>query len=123
MKLIELQNVNLLKRSLDVYTKQQEAIAKNIANANNPNYKRVNTDFSSVLKTRLQGVLKADDPRHIANPQPVQSKALENSEESKVELTREMGALAENQIRYEFASKALGRTYRLLSMSITGKSQ
>ncbi len=124
MKIFELQNLNLLKKSLDVYTRQHEAIAKNIANANNPNYKRVNTDFSSELKARMEGILKADNPRHIAMPTPVESKLKENDTTQKeVDLTREMGALAENQIRFEFASKVLAGKYRLLGQSITGRTQ
>ncbi len=121
MKLFELENVQLLKKSLDVYTKQHEAIAKNIANANNPEYKPMNTDFSSVLKTRMAESLRTADPRHIGQPKSVESKAGSASGNSEVDVTREMGALAENQIRFEFASKTLARVYRALSMSITGK--
>ncbi|APF18214.1 flagellar basal body rod protein FlgB [Caldithrix abyssi] len=124
MRIFELQNLNLLKKSLDVYTRQHEAIAKNIANANNPNYKRVNTDFSSELKARLEGVLKTEKAGHIAMPTQVHSKLSEkDAAQKEVDLTREMGALAENQIRFEFASKVLAGNYRLLSQSITGRSQ
>ena len=124
MKIFELQNLNLLKKSLDVYTKQHEAIAKNIANANNPNYRRMNTDFSSELKARMEGVLKADNERHIATPSAVQSKAKEkDATQKQVDLTREMGELAVNQIRFEFASKVLAGTYKILQASITGRTQ
>jgi len=51
MKLFDIPKINLIKRSLDVYDKQHQAISKNIAHANDKNYKRVNTDFSKVLKT------------------------------------------------------------------------
>jgi len=124
MKVFELQNLGLVKKSLDVYTKQHEAIAKNIANANSPNYRRVNTDFSAELRTRMEGILKADKDRHIAMPTQVQSKVKENdSSQKEVDLTREMGELAENQIRFEFASKVLAINYRMLNASITGKTQ
>ncbi len=124
MRVFELQNLNLIKKALDVYTKQHEAIAKNIANANNPNYKRVNTDFSQELKMRMEGTLKADNERHIAMPSPVQSKLKENDpQRNEVDLTHEMGSLAENQIRFEFASKVLAMNYRLLNESITGKNR
>ena len=38
MKIFNSKHIQLLKKSLDVYGKQHEAIAKNIANANNPDY-------------------------------------------------------------------------------------
>jgi flagellar basal-body rod protein FlgB len=123
MKIFETPNLGLLKKSLDVYTTQHEAIAKNIANANNPNYQRANTDFSAVLKNNLNARLKADNPRHIAFPKPVQSKADELSKDKEVDITREMGLLAENQIRFEFSSKVLGMMYRQLSLSIKGHGE
>jgi len=38
MKIFNTQGLQLVKKSLNVYTKQHEAIAKNIANANNDDY-------------------------------------------------------------------------------------
>ncbi len=123
MKIFETPNLGLLKKSLDVYTAQHEAIAKNIANADNPDYKRVNTDFSQVLKTNMSGKLKVDNPRHIGNPKPVESKADEKSKDTQVDITREMASLAENQIRFEFASRVLSINYRMLNTSITGQER
>jgi len=123
MKIFETPNLGLLKKSLDVYTAQHEAIAKNIANADNPDFKRVNTDFSQVLKTNMRGKLKVDNPRQIANPKPVESRADEKSKDTQVDITREMASLAENQIRFEFASKVLSINYRMLSTSITGQER
>ncbi|RLD12375.1 flagellar basal body rod protein FlgB [candidate division KSB1 bacterium] len=120
MKIFDTQALGLLKKSLDVYTAQHEAIAKNIANADNPDYKRANTDFSQVLKTNMNAHLKVDNPRHIGNPKPVESKADEKSKDTQVDVTREMASLAENQIRYEFASRVLSINYRVLGISIKG---
>ncbi len=120
MKLFNTDNIHLLKKSLDLYAKEHSAIAKNIANANNPNYKRVNTDFSKVLRSNLERTLKTTDPRHISEPE-IPERKNQNDAHSEVDISQEMGQLAENQIRYEFASKALNRTYRMLLSGITGR--
>ena len=55
-------------------------------------------------------------------------KALSYSSHKKIQSTllsmlREMGLLAENQIKYEFATRALSRMYKGISTSITGKTR
>ena len=121
MKIFNTPNIALLKKSLDVYTKQHEAIAKNIANANNSAYKPEKTDFSELLKNNMEHALKTTNPRHIAHTQEPERELDNNGAEKTVDISREMGELAENQIRYDFASRALNRTYRGLFGAITGK--
>ena len=121
MKIFNTQSFQLLKKSLDVYSKQHEAIAKNIANANNNAYDRADTDFSKVLKQDLDRTLKVTDPKHIqSSVTPDPKNPL--SKKEKVDVNREMGELAENQIRYDFSARVLNRKYRGLSQSITGRT-
>jgi len=124
MKIFNSNNIQLLKKSLDVYGKQHEAIAKNIANANNPDYSRVKTDFSDVLKTNVQGQMRVTHSKHISQTnEPLRfSAGNEESTKEKVDMSVEMGELAENQIRFDFVSRTLTRAYRALNMSITGRS-
>ncbi len=121
MKIFNTENINLLKKSLDVYGKQHEAIAKNIANANNPEYKRADTDFSNTLKKNIERTLKTTDPRHIAEPKTPTGKGRDSGEEE-IDLSREMGELAENQIRYDFSARMLQKTYQILNLSIKGRN-
>lgn len=121
MKIFNTPNIALLKKSLDVYARQHEAIAKNIANANNPEYKPEKTDFSELLKNNMEHTLKTSNPRHIAHPQDQDGELDTNGSPKSVDISREMGELAENQIRYDFAARALNRTYRGLFGAITGK--
>jgi flagellar basal-body rod protein FlgB len=124
MKIFNSKNIQLLKKSLDVYEKQHEAIAKNIANANNAEYTRVKTDFSDVLKTNVQGKMRVTNSKHINQmSEPLRiSAGNENSTKERVDMSKEMGELAENQIRFDFVSRTLARAYRALNMSITGRS-
>jgi flagellar basal-body rod protein FlgB len=122
MKIFNTNSIQLLKKSLDVYSKQHEAIAKNIANANNDAYSRTDTDFSKVLQHDLDRNLKVTNKKHIQSSNtPAQKSPSEMSKKEKVDVNREMGELAENQIRYDFAARVLNRKYRSLSQSITGR--
>jgi len=120
MKIFETSKVQLLKKSLDVYTRQHEAIAENIAHANDDNFTRVKTDFGNVLKKDLDQSLKVTDPRHIADSPTPETHGRPHLHE-KIDVSREMGELAANQIRFDFAARLLNRTYRDLNMSITGR--
>lgn len=122
MKIFNTKQINLVKKSLDVYQRQHEAIAKNIAHANDPDYNRVKTDFSQVLKSSLSGPMRVTNEKHISQTFEPLRKSSESSEAERVDVSADMGALAENQIKYEFASRALSRIYRGLNLSITGRS-
>lgn len=115
----------LLKKALDVYQKQHEAISKNVANASNDNYKRTNTDFTSELQNAQtsNSQLKTTNSKHISSNDNSPSLLNEKKEGNTVDITREMGLLAENQIKYEFATRALSRMYKGISNSITGKTR
>jgi flagellar basal-body rod protein FlgB len=122
MKIFELPNIQLLKKSLDVYSRQHEAIAQNIAHANDDSYKRVKTDFGSVLKNDLSRRLKTTDPRHIAEPVMPEPHGVPNHT-AKVDMSQEMGELAVNQIKYDFAARNLTRAYQMLNTGITGRNR
>ena len=114
----------LLKKALNIYQKQHEAISKNVSNASNENFKRVDTDFSSELNNvqNTTSSLKTSNAKHLSGSNNVNSTPNDNTEGS-VDITREMGLLAENQIKYEFATRALSRMYKGISTSITGKTR
>ncbi len=114
----------LLRKALNIYQKQHEAISKNVSNASNENYNRVNTDFSSQLNNAKNSTpsLKTSSAKHLSGSNNENSNSNKNSQGS-VDITREMGLLAENQIKYEFATRALSRMYKGISTSITGKTR
>ena len=128
MKINNLKHNLILKRALNVFQRQNEAIAKNIKNVNKPNYKRVNTDFSQDLTTATselqyqQKSLRTSHERHLDEGPPWESKLpIKGSDGTEVDLPIEMAELAENQIKYEFTTRMLNRLYRGISTSITGR--
>ena len=122
MKIFNTENSILMKKSLDVYTRQHEAIAENIANADEPDFNRVKTDFSNMLKDTVYRTLRTTDERHIAEPDTPERRGLAGTKDEEIDLTREMSELAENQIRYDFAARVLRKNYQMLNMSIAGRS-
>ena len=124
MNILSSKNIQLYKKALDVYEKQHEAIAKNIANANNPEFKKLKTDFSDVLESNMEGKMRTTDSRHIAQIAEPLRKSADNAgaKEPEIDVSVEMGDLAENQIRYQFVTRALAKTYQALNMSITGRN-
>jgi len=116
------EKVNLMKKALGTYQKQNKAIAQNVANASNPDYQRTNTDFSKVLKSvSSQANLKVTNEKHISFSNFGGEGTDPEKKGGTVDITREMAELAENQIRNDFVSQVLGRTYRSIQTSITGK--
>ncbi len=124
MKIFNTANMGLLKRALDVYNKQHEALAENIANAHNPEFERRKTDFSKELDATGASRLKTTDPRHLGSPVYPEGPFFMDDEKEggPVDLPQEMGELAINQIRYDFVSRVLNRMYRKLNASITGRT-
>ncbi len=121
MKIFNTEKIQLFKKALNVYYKQHKAIAQNVAHAHDNTYRPVKTDFSEQLQTAVAEKLKKTDPRHLNSRGPGEFPSLEKTRE-RVDLNKEMGVLAENQIRFDFVSRILSRTYKSLNTSITGRT-
>ncbi len=125
-KLLTTAYTNLLKKATHVYGEQHAAIAKNVANVNTDNYKRINTDFSEKLQSAVNNSgVKTSREKHIAHSSwggESQIGDVENPEGT-VDLAREMTDLSVNQIRFEFVTRALARHYSGISTAIAGRNR
>ena len=111
-----------VKNAVDIYNRQHNAISKNIANVNDPFYKRNKTDFSAELKkAQDNSPLKNSNPKHIMTPHYEATLFPAEKGEDMVEITKEMADLAENQIRNEFATKRLSSYFKKMELSIKGR--
>ncbi len=121
MEILNTNNNQLLRRAVQVYDKQHRAISENIANVNNPDYQRKNTDFSAELEG-IQNVsrMKISHEKHMMSEESSAMQSLDGKEQG-VDLTEEMGHLAQNQIKHEFAAMVLQRYYSGLSTAISGQ--
>lgn len=127
--------IPLLNRALDAYTLRQKTIAKNIANATTPNYRPERVRFEEEFQ-KIQGVAARGmktSSTHIPSGAPTSGEIegkVEDADvpkpevfasgESHVSLDNEMAELAQNQIRFRFASKMMGRYFKGLQGAIKG---
>lgn len=127
----------LMNKALDTYALRQRTIAKNIANVDTPDYKPERVRFEEYFNTPEVSLQAAEtDSMHIpagkVNPSTVQGEVEESaipapevyfSGENHVNIDKEMSQLAENQIRFRFASQMTGKFFKGLNSAITGAGQ
>lgn len=127
----------LMNKAMDAYALRQRTIAKNIANVDSPDYRPERVRFEEYFQSQ-EVVLKgnATDTMHIPAGKPDEGAVKGNVEESAipapevyftgenhVNIDKEMSALAENQIRFRFASQMTSRYFKGLNSAITGAGQ
>jgi flagellar basal-body rod protein FlgB len=125
----------LLNRGLDAYALRQKTVASNIANATTPDYKPQNVKFEEFFNDAVEtekGVvtnekhipigMEAQDSDVEAQVQtpPVPEPEVYFSGDSHVNIDKEMANLAQNQIKYRFAARAVHAYFQDLQNAITG---
>ena len=130
--------IDLISKNLDLRAKNQMYIAANVANAETPNYRAKTFSFEDQLKDALKnkdaGFMAAvpANPRHI--PLKGIARKLDDVDgtvdESQanglgrdgngVDLEREMGRMAENQILYNASIQILAKKFDDLKYAIKG---
>ena len=123
-------SVKLLQNLLDYTSEKNRVIAKNIANIGTEGYQRQDVVFKEILNESSNSLLKTDNSKHLSG-------LAESSNASKFEyitdksdsmdsginnvsIEKEMSELAENTLRFKFASKKVGDYYRNLQRVIKG---
>ncbi len=136
MTMFDATRVPLLARALDAYAMRQKVIAENIANIETPGYKPKTVSFERELADAMNGAAlpgTVTDPRHLplgtggTERQPRVEEAVPAGKSgapggtNPVDIDSEMTDLAVNQIRFRFAARLLGETFRGLQKSIRGQ--
>ncbi|WP_161080288.1 flagellar basal body rod protein FlgB [Duganella sp. CY15W] len=116
--MIDSSTVSLLSLALDAAGLRQQAIARNIANANTPGYQRVGVRFEEQVAA-LQQVLAQDQRPTLASLaayRPALTPVGEAGEP--VALEMEMAALSENTLHHQALLKALNKHFSLIGTAI-----
>ncbi len=137
MKIFDSTKIPLLGKALDTYAMRQRVIASNISNISTIGYKSKSVEFEEQMTNALQqqslqpktttarhinGSISSAaglDPVIVENPAPAIADPL-LSGVNNVDVDQEMADLAKNQIRFKFASRILGDTFRGIQKSIRG---
>jgi flagellar basal-body rod protein FlgB len=122
--------IKLLENLLDYCAVKNKVISKNIANVGTENYKREEVEFKNIFESNIQSTLKTENSKHIgiANAGSesdkfnvvIDKQSEETSGINNVNIDDEMTQLAENTLRFKFASKKSGEYYRLIQNVIKG---
>ncbi|HLP18073.1 MAG TPA: flagellar basal body rod protein FlgB [Bacteroidota bacterium] len=130
--------IPLLHKALGVYTSRQKVIAGNIANISTPGYKRQDVEFEARFNDALTlgGVTPLEGqttqaqhiPINTTDPEQLQSRVVTPKGDTdelasgvnNVDIDMEMAQLAENQIRFKYASRLISESFKTLRRSITG---
>ncbi|MBS1537969.1 MAG: flagellar basal body rod protein FlgB [Bacteroidetes bacterium] len=124
----------LLNRSLDTYALRQQTIARNIANATSPVYRPEKVRFEEEFnEAQLVQRGASTDEHHLpigARTDGEIAGSVENasvprpeilfSGESHVNIDKEMSNLAQNQIKFRFASRMTARYFQGMQTAIKG---
>lgn len=128
-------NLTLLEKTMSLQSKRNAMIASNIANRETPGYRAQDLVFEKELDRAYHsdrpGPLRTSDPRHFDG---VKKEPLElvtgtqiNSfnpdprmDGNTVNLDKEMAKLAENQLMYHAAVRAVNWKFHSLKSAITG---
>jgi len=116
-------------QGLDQRSRRHAAIASNVANADTPGYRAVDLSFGRQLEKASLG-LATTHPGHrtggtgglSGRDQLVLSGGLARRDGNDVDIDREMGKLAQNQIEYQFLARRLSSQFGKLREAITGRS-
>jgi flagellar basal-body rod protein FlgB len=137
MRLFDGTKIPVLNRALDAYALRQKVIAGNLANITTPGYKAQTVKFEEELSGALQSTSipgMTTDARHIpiggssvTNVTPTVETPRSGEETdprasgmNNVDLDQEMAELAKTQLRFKFAARLIGDTFRGIQKSIRG---
>ncbi|MDD2337810.1 MAG: flagellar basal body rod protein FlgB [Geobacteraceae bacterium] len=130
--------IDLMARNLDLRTKNQTYIAANVANAETPNYRAKTFSFEDQLKDALKNKDAGSMAAVPANSRHIPLKGIARKIEdvdgivdesstsglgrdgNGVDLEREMGRMAENQILYNASVQILAKKFDDLKYAIKG---
>lgn len=124
-------SIKLLQNLLDYCSVKNNVIAKNISNIGTENYKREDVVFKDLLDENVNSFIKTSNERHLNTLRINDSNdskfehIYDNSSDmdsgvNNVNIEREMSELAENTLRFKFASKKVGDYYRNIQSVIKG---
>ncbi len=131
-------SIDLLSNTMDLRIKNQSLIAGNLANAETPGYTPSELSFEDELKQAVKGrsfrngTPAATHPRHIplqrssGDIENIQGRIVDSpartagKDGNTVELEKEMGRMAENQVMYNASVQILAMKFAELKTAVKG---
>lgn len=103
---------------MDATALRQKVLSNNLANANTPGYIRKDVHFSEALADALG---KGPDEISSVKPEVVDDEEAQvNAHGNSVSLQKELAAIAQNELLYNFAAEMTNQKFAGLRKAITG---
>lgn len=117
--------MDVLQRSMDYNSANQQVISGNMANVDTPGYRQMNLKFDEELllaESKSNTSLKRTDSRHISgSAEPaVAGFSVETKETAGIDMDSEMANMAKNNLLYEANTRLLTKKLLALRAAIKG---
>lgn len=109
--------VNYLQAGIKAEAAKQHAIASNVANLNTPGYRRIDTNFSEVLKDAINSE-KDFDPDNLELEYYKPKNTPVNSNGNDVSLDKEVAEMVKNNLRHTTYTRLLKKKYDMVELAI-----
>lgn len=113
-------SIELLSKILDATALRQRVLANNLANANTPDYKRMDVSF----RDSLSSALSSGDPSKISGSDITvfeDTAADVRPDGNSVSMQKEIGEMSENSLLYQFATRAIDRKLETIRKAAKGR--
>jgi flagellar basal-body rod protein FlgB len=126
-------DLSFINSALNLRARRQEVLASNIANADTPNYKARDLDFSSALKNAMGAAggpikLARTSPRHLdasgtsaAGLLKYRSSVQPSLDGNTVDMDVERAHFTENALHYQFLLDRATNQFKTLGLAINGQ--
>ena len=113
----------VLAKSLEGTSKRQQALSRNIANAETPDYVREDVEFLSSLRTAVESTIdhpdRAKDVDDVAVRRVADFARPVDANGNNVDIEHEMAELARNSLEFEASARMLSLKMRMLRAAIS----
>lgn len=122
----------MMERAMDASNMRQQLITQNLANANTPNYKRLDIDFNSVFaaeRDKNELPIRRTHLKHYGNTVPEvgplkvtrETKTDERYDKNNIDVEFEAAQLAENSLYFQSLTVSWKKQMSTLKQAIQGR--
>ena len=127
------EEIGFMRSALSLHARRQELLAGNIANADTPNYKAVDIDFTKALRAAMGSAkpvgLATTTPGHLQgkNGNPLGAPTLYRQavqpsiDGNTVDMDVERAQFVDNAIRYQFALDRVSGKFKEIDLALRGQ--
>ena len=125
--------IGFMSKALNLHAHRQQLLAGNIANADTPNYKAVDIDFSKALQAAVgpdtpvglnrtaAGHLQAKESNPLGARTQYRQSSQPSIDGNTVDMDVERTQFIDNAIRYQFALDRVSSKFRTLDLALKGQ--